>query len=233
MSQINQTASQQWDRLLIDGILTAEDVSQETLPWPDLVILDRDGVINEDSTAYIKSSDEWHPIAGSLEAIAALNQAGVPVAVATNQRGIALGLYDHQALDEMHQKMADLLDEHQGKIAALEYCTADDPEHPDRKPNPGMLHKIMTQLAIIPPQVIYFVGDKQSDLEAGKRAGIRPVLVRTGNGAETERKLQQALVETPQHHSNNGLENDGNHENTIPCFASLAEFVTILQRLHQ
>lgn len=231
MSQAKQQTSQHRDRLSKDalleiGILKAEDVLQETLPWPDLVILDRDGVINEDSKAYIKSSAEWHPIAGSLEAIAALNQAGVPVAIATNQRGIALGLYDHQALDEMHEKMTALLAEHQGKIDMIAFCTADDPEHPDRKPNPGMLHKIMAKLAITPPQVIYFVGDKPSDLEAGQRAGVRPILVRTGNGAETERKLQQVLVEAPQNHNND-------NENAIPCFASLAEFVTTLQRLHQ
>ncbi len=210
-------------------LLTAEKVSQETLPWPDLVILDRDGVINEDSKAYIKSSAEWHPIPGSLEAIAQLHQANIPVAVATNQRGIALGLYDHQALEEMHQKMSRLLREHRGEIVALEYCTADDPSHPDRKPNPGMLLKIMAQLEIasseIPAKVIYFIGDKMSDVEAGQRANIRPILVRTGNGATTEAKLKA-------HNLSNKTVAEANSI-TLPCFDTLADFVNRLLSCHR
>ena len=74
-----------------------------------LVILDRDGVINEDSSKFVKSADEWIPIAGSIEAIAALSQGGFTVAVASNQSGIARGLFDIQALDEMHQKLSGLV----------------------------------------------------------------------------------------------------------------------------
>ncbi|MFM9154973.1 MAG: HAD-IIIA family hydrolase, partial [Polynucleobacter victoriensis] len=74
-----------------------------------LVILDRDGVINEDSDHYIKSPDEWKPIPGSLEAIAKLNQAGYQIAVATNQSGIGRGLYDMDTLNTIHEKFHRLL----------------------------------------------------------------------------------------------------------------------------
>ncbi|WP_275665408.1 HAD-IIIA family hydrolase [Ignatzschineria cameli] len=165
------------------------------LPFPDLVILDRDGVINQDSSAYIKSRDEWIPIPGSLEAMARLHQAGVKIGIATNQRGIALGLYDHQALEEMHQKMTALLSDVGGAIDEIAFCTADDPLHPDRKPNPGMLLTIIKALDLPQTSVIYFVGDKSSDVAAAENATLQsdyrviPVLVRTGNGIKSEKKL--------------------------------------------
>lgn len=160
------------------------------LPFPALVILDRDGVINQDSKNYIKSADEWIPIPGSLEAIAEMTNAGIQIGVATNQRGISLGLYGHTDLSEMHDKMHGLLKEMDGEIHAIEFCIADDEAHPDRKPNPGMLLKIIQQLNIPQDTPIYFVGDKTSDVEAAINAGIIPVLVRTGNGMKSEGKLQ-------------------------------------------
>lgn len=166
-------------------------VNQISLKRPDLVILDRDGVINHDSKNYIKSADEWQPITGSLEAIAKLSNAGIKVAIATNQRGITLGLYDHQALEEMHTKMHALLNELNGQIHALEFCTADDESHPDRKPNPGMLLKIISELQMPKDAVIYFVGDKGSDVKAALNAQVLPILVRTGNGKATEETLHQ------------------------------------------
>lgn len=160
------------------------------LAWPDLVILDRDGVINHDSKHYIKSADEWQPIAGSLEAITTLSNAGVKVGIATNQRGISLGLYGYPELEAMHAKMAALLATLGGRVDAIEFCIADDEAHPDRKPNPGMLFKIMTALQMPENAVIYFVGDKSSDVMAANNAGVIPILVRSGNGANTEAKLQ-------------------------------------------
>lgn len=160
------------------------------LPFPLLVILDRDGVINQDSKEYIKSADEWVPIPGSLEAIAKMTNAGIKVGIATNQRGISLGLYGHTELSDMHTKMENLLQDRDGEIHAIEFCTADDPGHPDRKPNPGMLLKIMTTLQIPQDAPIYFVGDKTSDVEAAINAGVTPVLVRTGNGVQSEAKLR-------------------------------------------
>lgn len=188
-------------------------IDHSSLKWPDLVILDRDGVINHDSKNYIKSADEWQPIAGSLEAIATLTNAGVKVAIATNQRGISLGLYDHQALDEMHQKMHSLLANLDGKVHALEFCTADDESHPDRKPNPGMLLKIISQLKMPENAVIYFVGDKGSDIKAANNAGVLPVLVRTGNGAATETRFIEQ-----------------NRSENLPIFDDLAGFVAALSQ---
>lgn len=159
--------------------------------FPALVILDRDGVINEDSKHYIKSADEWIPIPGSLEAIAKMSNAGIKVGIATNQRGISLGLYGHNELTEMHEKMKALLNDLGAEIHAIEFCTADDAAHPDRKPNPGMLLKIMQQLEMPKEAVIYFIGDKISDIEAAHNAGVIPVLVRTGNGIKSEEKLQR------------------------------------------
>lgn len=176
--------------------------NQSALPFPDLVILDRDGVINQDSPDYIKSADEWLPIPGSLEAIAKLCQRGVKIAIATNQRGIALGLYDHQALEMMHEKMHTLLASHKGEIDMIAFCTADDPLHPDRKPNPGMLLTIIEELQLSKESVIYFVGDKSSDVEAAKRATaesdyhVIPTLVRTGNGLKSEKKMNDSSLLT-------------------------------------
>ncbi len=199
-------------------------MDHSSLKWPNLVILDRDGVINHDSKNYIKSADEWQPIAGSLEAMATLSKAGVKIGIATNQRGISLGLYDHQALEEMHHKMHSLLADVDGAVHALEFCTADDESHPDRKPNPGMLHKIIAQLHMPEDSVIYFVGDKSSDIKAAHSAGVHPILVRTGNGAATEKKLTEIKLTEANLSETNRSEN-------LPVFDDLAAFVTALSQL--
>ncbi len=150
-----------------------------------LIILDRDGVINEDSDNYIKSSEEWIPIEGSLAAIARLNAAGYKIAIATNQSGIARGYYDLDVLAEMHKKMHDLLSLHHGKIDYIAYC----PHGPEdgcscRKPQPGMLLTIAKHFAR-PSEDIVFIGDTLSDMKAAKRANISFILVKTGKGLRT------------------------------------------------
>lgn len=160
-----------------------------------LVILDRDGVINEDSPDYIKSPAEWHPVPGSLEAIALLNQAGYRVFVASNQSGIGRGYFDFDALFAIHDKMQRALAEVGGRIDGVFFA----PEHPDaasemRKPAPGMLKDIARRLNASLDGVP-FVGDSGSDLEAARAAGARPVLVRSGNGKRTEMKHSTADVE--------------------------------------
>ncbi len=161
-----------------------------------LVILDRDGVINEDSADFVKSADEWRPIPGSIDAIARLSQAGVNVAVASNQSGLARGLFDAAALAAMHDKMASLVAEAGGQIDSVHIC----PHGPDdgctcRKPAPGLLREIEhaygTSLAGVP-----FVGDSVRDLEAALAAGAKPVLVRTGKGKAAEAELPDALSDT-------------------------------------
>jgi D-glycero-D-manno-heptose 1,7-bisphosphate phosphatase len=149
------------------------------------IILDRDGVINFDSEHYIKSPDEWHPIPGSLEAIAKLTQQGFKVIIATNQSGVARKLYDLAMLETIHQKLLRSVSDAGGEIAEIFFC----PHHPDekcqcRKPQPGMFHQIAEKYALDLSDV-YFVGDSLSDIQAAENAGCKPVLVLTGNGQDT------------------------------------------------
>ncbi|TAM09741.1 MAG: D-glycero-beta-D-manno-heptose 1,7-bisphosphate 7-phosphatase [Nevskiaceae bacterium] len=161
-----------------------------------LVILDRDGVINEDSPDYIKSPDEWRAIPGSLDAIARLKQAGYTVCVATNQSGIARGLFDYDALSAIHDRMQAALAEIGARVDAVEFA----PDHPDnptplRKPAPGMLldiaARLQTSLEGVP-----VVGDSLRDIEAARAAGARPILVLTGNGRRNQARPEMADVET-------------------------------------
>ena len=162
-----------------------------------LVVLDRDGVINEDSDAYIKSPEEWLPIPGSLEAIARLNAAGYTVAIATNQSGIARGLFDADTLDAIHNRMHTLLAEVGGYIDVLTLC----PHGPDdgcdcRKPASGLFHQIASELGCRLDGVPS-IGDSLRDLEAAAGVNARPILVRTGKGSKTEATLPEWLADTP------------------------------------
>ncbi|WP_043112924.1 D-glycero-beta-D-manno-heptose 1,7-bisphosphate 7-phosphatase [Solimonas flava] len=153
-----------------------------------IVILDRDGVINEDATEYVKSVAEWRPIPGSLEAIAKLCQAGYRVFVASNQSGLGQGLFDYDAFCAMNDRLQQLLAEFGGRVDGI-FFAPDHPQRatPDRKPSPGMLLDLAKRLGVTLEQVP-MVGDSLRDIEAARAAGARPVLVRTGNGGETERR---------------------------------------------
>ncbi len=169
-----------------------------------MIILDRDGVINEDSDEYIKSSEEWIPIKGSIEAIARLKKANFLTVVATNQSGIARGYFDEIALRTMHDKLDRLLAQRGSAIDGIFYC----PHSPTdncicRKPKPGLLLQIFKQFAIKPDESL-FVGDTLSDIQAAQMAGSQPVLVKTGKGAKT-------------------LETHGPFDN-IPLYDDLAHF---------
>jgi D-glycero-D-manno-heptose 1,7-bisphosphate phosphatase len=150
-----------------------------------LVILDRDGVINEDSDAYVKSVDELVFIPGSLEAIARLNHAGWRVAVATNQSGLARGYFNLDALNAMHAKLERALATVGGQLELIAFC----PHGPDdgcscRKPKPGLLVDIGRRLGVSLVGVPA-IGDSLRDLEAAQAVGARPLLVRTGKGERT------------------------------------------------
>jgi D-glycero-D-manno-heptose 1,7-bisphosphate phosphatase len=150
-----------------------------------LVILDRDGVINEDSDDFIKSPDEFIPLPGSLEAIARLKQAGYLVAVATNQSGISRGYLDLDTLNAMHDKLKNLLNELGASVDGIFYC----PHGPDdgcecRKPKPGLYHQISQQFKM-PLEGMPVIGDSLRDLEAARAVGAKPILVRTGKGLRT------------------------------------------------
>lgn len=159
-----------------------------------LIILDRDGVINQDSDDYIKSVDEWQPIAGSIEAIAKLSMNDYRVVVATNQSGIARGYFDLDSLNQMHDKMHELVNDAGGSIDAVLYC----PHGPDqgcdcRKPKPGMLEDIAARLRT-DLRAVPVVGDSLRDLQAADAVEARPLLVRTGKGERTIAKLGDDLV---------------------------------------
>jgi D-glycero-D-manno-heptose 1,7-bisphosphate phosphatase len=150
-----------------------------------LVVLDRDGTINHDSDQYIKSPAEWKPIKGSLEAIARLTQSGHRVVVATNQSGLARGLFDMTTLNAIHDAMQRAVHQAGGRIDAIFFCPhAGDADCACRKPKPGMLleigRRLNADLGGVP-----VVGDALRDLQAAATVGARPVLVLTGKGKKT------------------------------------------------
>ena len=157
------------------------------------VILDRDGTINHDSDQYIKSPEEWKPIKGSMEAIARLTQAGYRIVVATNQSGIARGLFDMTTLNAIHNAMHRAAAQAGGRIDAIFFCPhAADSDCECRKPRPGMLLEIARRFNV-PLEEAYMVGDAVRDMQAAAAAGARPVLVLTGKGKKT-----QAAGDLPQ-----------------------------------
>lgn len=150
-----------------------------------LIILDRDGVINFDSDQFIKSPDEWKPIPGSLEAIARLTREGWRVVVATNQSGLARGLFEMATLNAIHAKMHKAVAQAGGRIEAVFYCPHSAEMDCDcRKPRPGLLDEIASRygrdLHDVPA-----VGDSLRDLLAAASVGARPLLVKTGKGRKT------------------------------------------------
>lgn len=147
-----------------------------------LVILDRDGTINEDSAEYIKSVDEWEPLPGSMDAIARLNHAGWRVVVASNQSGLGRGLFEVSDLNDIHTKMHQQLAMIGGRIDAVFYC----PHSPDdachcRKPAAGLFEQISDRYAM-DLKGVPTVGDSVRDLVAGVTLGCEPHLVLTGKG---------------------------------------------------
>ena len=153
-----------------------------------LIILDRDGVINRDSDAFIKSPDEWIPIEGSLEAIARLNQAGYRVVVATNQSGVARGLFTMSTLNAIHQKLHASAQLVGADIDAIFFCPHAAEDNCDcRKPKPGMLYDIAERFNVS-LKGVPAVGDSLRDLQSAFVAGCTPYLVLTGKGHTTREK---------------------------------------------
>ena len=150
-----------------------------------LVILDRDGTINQDSDQYIKSPAEWKPIPGSLEAISRLTQGGWRIAVATNQSGLSRGLFDMSTLNAIHAEMHRAVGQAGGRIDAIFFCPhAADSNCECRKPKPGLLHEIASRFGV-ELEGVPMVGDSLRDVAAAAAAGAKPWLVLTGNGRKT------------------------------------------------
>ncbi|WP_128112746.1 D-glycero-beta-D-manno-heptose 1,7-bisphosphate 7-phosphatase [Polynucleobacter necessarius] len=155
-----------------------------------LIILDRDGVINEDRDDYVKSVDEWVPLPGSLEAIALLTQAGYQIAIATNQSGLSRGYFTINDLHAMYSKMELLLKPLGGHIDSIFFCPHVDSHQCDcRKPAPGLMKEIALRYkkndSAHPLLGVPIVGDSLRDLQAGIALGATPHLVLTGKGQKT------------------------------------------------
>ena len=167
-----------------------------------LVILDRDGTINEDSPEYIKSTDEWRVLPGAMEAIARLCHAGWHVVLVSNQSGLGRGLFEVSALNEIHTKMHQQVAAAGGRIDAVFFC----PHAPDeacrcRKPLPGLFEQIADRYGM-DLKGVPNVGDSVRDLVAGAALGCEPHLVLTGNGAAFKgRTLPQVFPPDTQVHA--------------------------------
>jgi D-glycero-D-manno-heptose 1,7-bisphosphate phosphatase len=175
-----------------------------------LLILDRDGVINQDSDDYIRCVADWVPISGSIEAIADLSRAGYQVAVATNQSGLSRGYFTLDDLEEIHALLCRQVEDCGGSIAGIFYC----PHLPDegcscRKPETGLLRAIEQELQQS-ARGAFFVGDSMKDLQAASAYGCKPLLVKTGKGADTLASLQSG-----------GATLDFPHD--VPVYRDLAE----------
>ena len=163
-----------------------------------LIILDRDGTINEDRDDFVKSADEWVPLPGSLEAIARLNHAGFQTVIATNQSGLGRGLFDMAALNAMHAKMNTLLARVGGRIGAVFFCPhAPEDQCTCRKPLPGLYEQIGERYGA-DLRKVPVVGDSARDLLAAVATGCPPHLVRTGKGALlTDTQITQMHEQIP------------------------------------
>lgn len=151
-----------------------------------LIILDRDGVINYDSDAFIKTPDEWKPIPGSLEAIAHLTQMGYRVVVATNQAGIGRGLLDMAALNAINDKMWKAANQAGGRIDAMFFCPHTCTDKCNcRKPATGMFKEIAQRFGL-ELNGVPAIGDSLRDMQAAAAVDAIPVLVLTGKGEKTK-----------------------------------------------
>lgn len=167
------------------------------------ILLDRDGVINQDSMGYIKSVDEFIFLPGSIDALVRLTRAGYSIGIATNQSGITRGHYTQEILQAIHEKLRITIQKAGGSIAAIEFC----PHLPEekclcRKPQPGMLLKLADTLCCDLREV-YFIGDRISDIQVALAVGASPLVILS---SMTE---QHELIEYPK----------------VPVFNSLRECV--------
>lgn len=156
-----------------------------------LILLDRDGVLNEDRVNYVTTPEELIVFPRAIMAVKLLKSAGFRIGICTNQAGIARGYYDEETLAKIHAKLQDTLE---STLDSIEFCPFLDDNHINRKPNPGMLFNqakfFDTDLSGVP-----FVGDSLGDIEAARRAGAVPILVKTGKGTQMLRDFPQELQE--------------------------------------
>lgn len=164
----------------------SESQSSAGIPMVErVVVIDRDGVINEDSEEYVKSPDEWRALPGSIEAIARLFHSGYRICVVSNQSGLARGFFGLAELNGMHKKLHDLLSAQGAQVEMIGFC----PHLPSegcrcRKPRTGLLIDVEERLGLS-LRGVPFIGDSISDVMAARAAEMVPWLVRTGKGEAT------------------------------------------------
>lgn len=163
---------------------------KKTINLHKVVFLDRDGVINRDSPAYVKSWDEFEFLPGSLEALRQLHQSGFTTIIITNQSAIGRQMITRETLEGMHRRMSAEVRSHGGRIEDIFYC----PHRPDegcdcRKPKAGLIDRARRKYALIPSGAM-MVGDSAKDIECARNASCRAaILVKTGNGRKAEKQL--------------------------------------------
>ena len=160
------------------------------------VFLDRDGVLNENVPDYVRTLSQWVPIRGALEAAAVLSMAGHPVVVITNQSAVGRKLMSESAVREINAVLESRIRAHGGKLSGIYFC----PHAPEdacncRKPRPGLVDAARNELGL--PAGGWLVGDAGSDIELGRSAGLRTVLVFTGRGRSQLEELRSRGMPEP------------------------------------
>lgn len=155
-----------------------------------LLILDRDGVINQDSPDFIKGPQEWLPLPGSLRALGTATHAGFRISIVSNQSGLARGLFKIEDLHRVHRRLVHEADLYGGVIDAFFFCPHGPREGCDcRKPRPGLVRAAAARSGLGLQEAV-MIGDRASDIEAARAAGVRAILVRTGHGNEAAETLR-------------------------------------------
>ncbi len=156
-----------------------------------LIFVDRDGVINVDPIGdYVKSRKDFTFEAGAIEALQLLVKKGYQIIIISNQAGIGDGVYTESDLQDIHTHMIDALEKNHIPVRSAHYCLHGKQAGCScRKPQTGLFEDA-TKNIVFSKSETYFIGDKNTDVEAGKRFGIKTIFVRTGHGPYDEAKLK-------------------------------------------
>lgn len=169
------------------------------------VFMDRDGTVCEE-VGYVNHVDRLRLLPRSAEAIRRCNEAGFQTVVVTNQAGVARGYFREDMVDQVHDRLRELLAASGARLDGIYYC----PHHPSegpgpyrslcecRKPKPGMLHRARDEMGIDLTSS-YMVGDSSRDVEAARNAGVTPLLVLTGYGRGEWEHQREKWIHRPAH----------------------------------